>query len=120
MKKAPVDKDVAACYNWGENCLSWVLVDTDGLSVKQETMPTGAREQLHYHNRARQFFFVLAGEAVFYVGDDILNVNVQRGLEIEPGMHHYIENRGTELLEFLVISQPSTNNDRINISTAKT
>ena len=40
------------------------LVDTPGLSVVEERVPPGAGEVRHYHNQARQFFYVLSGTAV--------------------------------------------------------
>jgi mannose-6-phosphate isomerase-like protein (cupin superfamily) len=56
-------------YNWGEGCDGWNLVDEYTLSVKQERMPPHTAEQLHFHRQARQFFFILKGEAVFEVGN---------------------------------------------------
>ncbi len=60
-----MDKQTAQHYQWGDNCESWVLVDTEGLSVKQETMPGGMKENLHFHVNAQQFFFILKGTATF-------------------------------------------------------
>lgn len=48
-----IDKQKAGHYQWGYNCESWVLGDTDGLSVKQENMPGGAKENLHFHKNAQ-------------------------------------------------------------------
>jgi mannose-6-phosphate isomerase-like protein (cupin superfamily) len=64
-----IDKQSAKHYFWGENCDSWVLADTDGLSVKQESMLSGTREKLHFHANAQQFFFILKGTATFYLND---------------------------------------------------
>ena len=49
-------------YQWGNGCDGWVLVDTHTLSVKQEQMPAGTAEALHYHERVRQFFFFILEE----------------------------------------------------------
>ena len=110
----PVNKNNAEKYFWGDNCESFVLADTEGLSVKQEIMPPGTREQLHFHQKAQQFFFILKGTAVFYCNNRQEVVNEQSGLLILSGTQHYIANESGGQLEFLVISQPSTNNDRIN------
>ena len=32
-------------YKWGSDCDGWNLVDEDALSVKQELMPAGTKEQ---------------------------------------------------------------------------
>ncbi|HLP10707.1 MAG TPA: cupin domain-containing protein [Flavobacteriales bacterium] len=110
-----VNKENTRHYTWGNNCDSWIMVDTEGLSVKQELMPPGTNEELHVHEKARQFFFVLNGTAVFYVNGQKQIISAQQGLSILPGTNHFIANESNENLEFLVISQPSTTNDRQNI-----
>jgi len=110
-----IDKYTAEHYFWGDNCDSWVLADTEELSVKQESMPSGAKEKLHFHTNAQQFFFILKGTATFYLDNTTEIVNEQKGLLIPPKTKHYIANRTNEQLDFLVISQPSTNNDRTTI-----
>ena len=110
-----INKQTAVHYLWGDNCDSWVLVDTPGLSVKQESMPGLTREKLHVHTKAQQFFFVLKGSATFYLEGSKIIVDEQSGLLIKPDTRHYIANETTEQLDFLVISQPTTNNDRITL-----
>lgn len=112
MKPQVTDKTTAARYKWGENCDSWVMVDTEYLSIKQESMPGGTSEKLHFHSLAQQFFFILKGTATFYVETEKLSVYKQQGLHILPNTKHFIANETHEPLEFLVISQPTTNNDR--------
>lgn len=107
-----IDKSTAEHYLWGDNCDSWVLVDTIGLSVKQESMPSGTREKLHFHTNAQQFFFVLKGTATFYLEGNKIIVTGQKGILARPGTKHYIANETDKQLDFLVISQPTTNNDR--------
>lgn len=113
--QSSIDKTTAPHYTWGNACDSWVLVNTEGLSVKQEAMPPGTREQLHFHSQAQQFFFVLTGTATFYIDGKKEIVSAQQGLHILPNTHHYIANETSEALEFLVISQPSTNYDRTTL-----
>ena len=110
-----IDKQTAEHYLWGDNCDSWILADTVGLSVKQEIMPSSTREKLHFHNNAQQFFYILKGSATFYLNDIKTVVTEQKGILIEPKTKHYIANETDEQLEFLVISQPTTNNDRTTI-----
>jgi len=109
-----VNKENTQNYFWGDNCESFVLVDTEALSVKQEVMPPGTKEKLHFHQNAQQFFFILKGMAVFYRDNQQEIIKEQSGIVIKPGTKHYIANESGKPLEFLVISQPSTNNDRIN------
>ncbi|HEU5364555.1 MAG TPA: cupin domain-containing protein [Hanamia sp.] len=102
-------------YQWGNECDGWNLVENGGLSVKQELMPTGASEQLHYHKHSQQFFFILAGTATFEIEGKQIEVSVHEGLQILAGEKHRIINKGKTNLEFILCSQPSVLNDRINI-----
>lgn len=110
-----IEKQTAEHYTWGDRCDSWVLVDTVGLSVKQECMPNGSKEKLHFHKNAQQFFFILKGTATFYLNNKKVIVPEQKGLRIQPETNHFISNEANEPLEFLVISQPSTTDDRTTI-----
>ena len=102
-------------YSWGNNCKAWNLTDSEALSVKLENMPPQTEEVLHYHNHSQQFFYLLKGKAVFEVDDVILIVHEAEGITIEPRRKHRIMNKEETILEFIVISQPSTKNDRHNI-----
>jgi hypothetical protein len=46
-------------YMWGEICDGWHLLKRDDLSVIQERVPAGVVEVMHYHQFARQFFYIL-------------------------------------------------------------
>jgi mannose-6-phosphate isomerase-like protein (cupin superfamily) len=100
---------------WGNVCDSWNLVDSVGLSVKQEMMPPGTSEQLHYHEHSQQFFFILAGTATFEIEGKQIEVSAHQGLQVLAGDKHRIINNGKTNLEFILCSQPSISNDRINI-----
>ncbi|MEO7522442.1 MAG: cupin domain-containing protein [Ferruginibacter sp.] len=110
-----IDKQSAEHYLWGNNCDSWILADTVGLSVKQESMPKGTREKLHFHTKAQQFFFILSGSATFYLEERKIVVPKHKGLLIQQKTKHFIANETNEQLDFLVISQPTTNNDRTTL-----
>lgn len=110
-----INKQNSKTYKWGKNCDSWVFVDTEDLSVKVESMPHGAKEKLHFHSRAKQFFYILKGEATFYLNGIIEIVNENEGVLIDPKIEHYIANETEDLLDFIVISQPTTNNDRTTL-----
>jgi len=109
-----IDKQSSSHYQWADNCDSWVLVNTPGLSVKLEKMPADTKEKLHFHSNAQQFFFVLKGKAAFYHNDKKETIESQQGFLAIPITRHYIANETQEALEFLVISQPDATNDRIN------
>jgi len=101
-------------YKWGSDCDGWNLVDEDALSVKQELMPSGAEEVKHFHEAAQQFFYILKGKATFEIENSVIEVNAGEGLHIEASKKHRIINKEQDDLEFILCSQPSTKNDRIN------
>ena len=115
MEHKVIDKQVADHYIWGAGCDSWVLTESAGLSVKQERMPSGTKEQLHFHVLAQQFFYVLTGCATFYIDREPYFVSALQGIAISPSVNHYIANETTTDIEFLVISQPSTMGVRVNV-----
>ena len=102
-------------YVWGAGCDGWNLVDRPELSVKQERMPPHTAETEHYHRHATQFFFILQGVAVFETSEGRVEVGPQQGIEIAPGLKHRIKNESEADLVFVLCSQPSTINDRIEL-----
>jgi mannose-6-phosphate isomerase-like protein (cupin superfamily) len=109
---APISRASAEHYTWGAGCDGWHLVRAPALSVIQEHMPPGTTEVAHRHARARQFFFVLAGELTLDVDGARHVLGVQQGLEIAPGVAHQARNDGADGVDFLVVSQPPSHGDR--------
>ncbi len=101
-------------YHWGTGCQGWNLVSEEGLSVKLERMPPHSSEMSHWHERARQFFFILQGEAVMETGKGRVRLLAGEGIHIPPGEVHRILNEGNTDLEFILSSQPTTSQDRVN------
>ena len=108
-----VDTTNTEHYSWGNNCDGWHLVKSESLSVIKETMPGLSTEQLHYHNTAQQFFYILAGEATIEINGMTYKVTPGKGILIKPGVKHLVSNKSTLDLEFLVISEPKSQGDRV-------
>jgi len=109
-----IDRHTAPHYVWGAGCDGWRLVEQPGvLSVIHERMPPGTSEVRHSHQRARQFFFVLSGTGTMAVGDRLATLGPQCGIEIGPGESHQMRNDGDAPVEFLVISTPPAQGDRV-------
>lgn len=108
-------KENSEHYIWGNNCDSWILLNSENLSIKQEMMPPKIKEQLHFHKNAQQFFYILKGKATFHRDGKTFEVLENSGFHILPNQIHLIENDTENDLEFLVISNPSTNNDRFAV-----
>jgi mannose-6-phosphate isomerase-like protein (cupin superfamily) len=109
----PVSAGTAEHYVWGEMCDGWHLVRGEALSVIEERMPPGAREQRHFHTKARQFFYVLEGELTMEVEGVTHRVGARHGIEIGPGETHQARNESGAEVRFLVISAPPAQGDRV-------
>lgn len=110
-----ISKETAEHYIWGSNCDGWHLLKEESLSIIHEKMPPGTEETRHFHNRSRQFFFILLGQATIELNGEIHEVNQYEGLEVAPLAPHQVFNRTDSAIEFLVISQPASKGDRITV-----
>ena len=111
-----IDTANAEHYKWGgltgTGCDGWHLVKTDGLSVIQELMPHGTKEERHFHTKSRQFFFVLEGELTLEVEHRDFVIAAGEGVEVSPGQAHQAMNRSGAPVRMLVTSQPPSHGDR--------
>jgi|Deesub1362A_J573_1020465.scaffolds.fasta_scaffold04504_3 mannose-6-phosphate isomerase-like protein (cupin superfamily) len=112
------NKSTAPSTEWTPNHFAWSLVDGDELSVKLEEIPEGGESELHFHEKSRQFFFILEGKADVKVEERCYQLKKHDGIEVLPGKKHQISNRGTQKLLFLLISSPKVQeNDILRIKT---
>ena len=102
-------------FKWGDNCDGWHLLNTDTLSVIQERMTSRTSERKHYHNISQQLFFILKGTATFDIEGEEFVVSSHESMHVPKGIKHFIANRGKHDLEFLVISEPKSHGDRIDL-----
>jgi mannose-6-phosphate isomerase-like protein (cupin superfamily) len=114
----PVSTKTAEHYIWGDVCDGWHLVKRDDISIIQERVPAGGAEVMHYHNIARQFFYILEGQGTITFDDQIVMLETGEGIEIPPKVKHQFKNPSNEDVHFLVISAPSTRGDRTTIAPA--
>ena len=112
MNPSATSTNNAEHYIWGDACDGWHLVKSQELSIIEERMPPQTAERRHLHNKADQFFYVLAGEATMEVERQFVTLRAHTGIFIEHGRPHKIHNRSDEDVTFLVISRPSTRGDR--------
>ena len=109
------DISSARHYRWGAASDGWHLVERDDLSVIQERVPPGNQEHRHLHRRARQFFYVLAGEAPLEIDGTEVTLAVGQGVEVPAGTPHQFFNRSASDVEMLVISSPRSHGDRVDL-----
>ncbi len=102
-------------YIWGGNCDGWYLLKRNDMSVIQERVPAGSAEVTHYHEQARQFFYILEGEGTMSFENHELTLQKGQGLEVTPMTKHQFKNNSRAHVHFLVISVPETRGDRVNL-----
>lgn len=102
-------------YTWGQACDGWHLLEGEDLSVIEERVPPGAAEVRHRHQRSRQFFYVLAGEATLEVDGAVHRLAPGEGLHVPPGAAHQLRNETGGDLRFIVISSPRSHGDRTEV-----
>jgi mannose-6-phosphate isomerase-like protein (cupin superfamily) len=110
-----ISKQNAEHYLWGSNCDGWHLVRSQDLSIIHERMPTNTSEVRHYHEKSRQFFFVLSGTVTIEIDDKEIILHQHEGVEVPPLVPHRVFNQSEHEVEFLVISQPTSKGDRVLI-----
>lgn len=98
---------------WGTNCSHWTLMEDKNLVVMQEKMPPGTQDELHYHEQATQFVYVLRGELQLDMNGKIVTLASQQGLAILPKIPHRVINNSKVEAHFLLISAPGHTEDRV-------
>jgi mannose-6-phosphate isomerase-like protein (cupin superfamily) len=106
-------KNTAQHYFWGNNCEAWSLINNENISIKVEKMPPGTCEVEHYHKHATQYFFVLDGILEMHVNNDKIKLNKYEGIIIKPMYKHQVINNSNSQTQFLVISSPTADEDRV-------
>lgn len=108
-------RENAEHYSWGEACDGWRLLSRPELSVIEERIPPGRGEVSHFHNHARQLFYVLSGRLKVDLPDESVEVRQGQSLEIPPVVVHRVHNPFESDAVFLVVSSPTTQGDRTNV-----
>lgn len=101
-------------YVWGESCDGWHLLKRGEMSIIQERVPAGGAEVMHYHRKARQFFYILEGTGTMVFESTQVVLQKGEGLEVPPKTLHQFRNQTEVDVIFLVISIPPTTGDRVN------
>ena len=107
------ERQTAAHYSWKDTCDGWHFVKRDDLSVIVERMPPGTAEDRHYHRRARQFFYILSGQAYMRFTDHVEVLEAGTGIEVAPMEAHQMMNTSGADIEFIVISTPKSHGDKV-------
>lgn len=99
-------------YVWAEVCDGWRILDGEDLSVIEERMPPSTSEVRHIHGQANQLFYVLQGALVIEVDGTCFHLAKGDACNVRPGQEHQARNESSAPVQFLVISAPTTREDR--------
>jgi len=102
-------------YTWGDNCEGWILHNTGEMSLIQEKMPPGTTEELHYHEKSDQIFYILEGAAQFETMTSHRSLLPEQSVLVPKRTLHKISNDNNMELRFLVYSMPHSHGDKISI-----
>lgn len=110
-----VSKQNAEHYAWGGKCDGWHLVKNKDVSIIHESMPSYERGKALSHESASIFLCAKKEQFALEVDGTIYDVKAHEGVEVLPSIPHQMMNRWSEEIEFLVISQPFAQGDRIAV-----
>lgn len=106
MSPDPISRTTARRSVWDDACDAYHLLDRTDLGVVEQVVPPGAGGRPHQHERSREFFYVLAGEATIALGPREVRVPVGSGVEVPAGTRHQVRNDGADELRLLAVSAP--------------
>lgn len=108
-----MNRETADGYFWDDGrAEAWRLLEGTDLTVYEERVPPGSGERRHSHTFARQFFYVLEGEAEVEVAECVLTLRAGDGVHVAPKQAHRLRNISDSDVRFLVISSPRATGDR--------
>ncbi|MCA0404140.1 MAG: GNAT family N-acetyltransferase [Proteobacteria bacterium] len=102
-------------FKWGDNCDGWWLTKDSNYAVISENMSPNTSEKRHYHRKTEQFFYCLAGELLIEIEGQNYHLSKDDSLLIYPEEQHTVKNTSTEPVQFLVISVPNLEKDRVDM-----
>ena len=85
---------------WGKY---YVLADEPNYKLKRIEVNPGQRLSYQYHHHRQEFWTVIAGEAIVVLDEVEHTVKYGESIFIPLGAKHRIENRTSELLEFVEV-----------------
>jgi mannose-6-phosphate isomerase-like protein (cupin superfamily) len=76
-------------------------------SLAEARIPVGGSTQEHYHPKAEEIYYIMAGTGKVRIEGESQDVRVGDAIPILPGQKHKIWNTGAETLRFLCCCAPA-------------
>jgi mannose-6-phosphate isomerase-like protein (cupin superfamily) len=100
-------KDVLAAVGFSNEKLKKVnLFDTDRMFCDVYGLEPGQEQKPHAHAGSDKVYYVIAGSAVFAVGDEALQAGPGYACLAPSGVIHAVRNPGPDRLSLLVFMAP--------------
>lgn len=80
-------------------------------SLAEATIPPGTATDAHYHPKTEEIYFLVQGEGVMHLGEDVFRVRTGDAVPIPPGTIHWIENDQELELKLLCCCAPGYEHD---------
>jgi quercetin dioxygenase-like cupin family protein len=89
---------------------------TATFTVTEVEMEPGAADDWHRHPAAEHALVVFEGRGVVSVDDEVETLEPLKGIRVEPGLPHRVENTGRTMLRYYVCASPGTDpiEDRVS------
>jgi mannose-6-phosphate isomerase-like protein (cupin superfamily) len=80
-------------------------------SLAEARIPVGGSTLEHFHPRAEEIYFIIAGSGKMRVENETREVKIGDAIAIPPGQKHKIWNTGGEILKLLCCCAPAYEHD---------
>lgn len=80
-------------------------------SLAEARLPPGAAAAPHHHVRTEEIYYILDGQGLMQVGDQLRQASAGDAVAIPPGALHQITNCGDRVLKFLCCCAPGYEHD---------
>lgn len=80
-------------------------------SLAEARLPPGMSTTPHRHPKTEEIYYILAGQGLMQVGEELSQVGPGDAIAIPPGVRHQITNTGSLVLTFLCCCAPPYEHD---------
>lgn len=77
------------------------IVRRDDLKISLVSVRPGEELPVHQHDAEEQFYYILSGEGILSLGDEVCDLRAGMVVAIPPRVPHGVENPGPTRLEYL-------------------
>lgn len=80
-------------------------------TLAEARLPVGGSTTPHHHVKTEEIYYILEGQGLVRLGDDVREVTAGDAIAIPPGAVHQIANTGSDVLKFLCCCAPGYEHD---------